>query len=275
MQVPANDDHPSHPVAGESRGRRALPLRARRLPARKLHSRPERYADAARPARVLRRSTYALQVYPHRLSSRDDVVEWVKGTMLLAYQKRLSADLFAQFLDRFRDRPFQELPDTRPFFYPFKRILFWGQRKRPSVRLSSAPCEKRTSPSSPSGVPRVFPGIAALSPAGFSACGPAACLPSAPPAASASASASAAPLVQAEPPEGPVAALRSGELAPIDHKTPAQARVVARYTDDRFELLALELVLPINAAFDSSERQGSVVRLEPRGEPYAFAAMPD
>src|SRR6478752_1578641 len=92
---------------------------------------------------------------------------------------------------------------------------------------------------------RVFPGVflvtsAVLSPAAFSACGPAALPPATRPAASTAPSASAAPLVQAEPQEGPVTALRSGELAPIDHKTPAQARVVARYTDDRFELLALE-----------------------------------
>jgi hypothetical protein len=116
---------------------------------------------------------------------------------------------------------------------------------------------------------------AALSPAGFSACGPAAVPPTTALAASASGSTSAVPLVQAEPPEGPVATLRSGELAPVDHKTPVQARVVARYTDNRFELLAVELVLPINAAFDSSERQGSVVRLEPAVGPYAFAALPD
>jgi hypothetical protein len=80
-------------------------------------------------------------------------------------------------------------------------------------------------------------------------------------------------VVRAEPPEGPVAALRSGELAPIDHKT-VLAHVVARYTDARFELLGLELVLPIQAAFDSWERQGSVVELETPG-PYAFASLPD
>ncbi len=116
---------------------------------------------------------------------------------------------------------------------------------------------------------------AALSPLGFSACGPAAVPPATSPVASSSASTSPAAIVQADPAEGPVATLRSGELAPIEEKAPTEARVVGRYADARFELLALELVLPIKAAFDSSERQGSVVRLEPAVGPYAFAAMPD
>jgi hypothetical protein len=112
-------------------------------------------------------------------------------------------------------------------------------------------------------------------PAGFFACGPAAVPPATPPAASAASSASAAPIVVVDPPEGPVATLRSGELAPIDHPKPSEARVVARYTDATFELLALELVLPINAVFDASERQGTVVQLEPAVGPYAFVSIPD
>jgi hypothetical protein len=51
---------------------------------------------------------------------------------------------------------------------------------------------------------------------------------------------------------------------------------VARFADDRFETLALEMVLPLNGAFDWSERVGARVSLE-QEEPaaYAFAAIPE
>ena len=69
-----------------------------------------------------------LQVYAHHLASRDDVVEWVKGTLLTDYERRLSPDAFAQYLRRYRDRLLPRLDDTRPYFYPFKRVLLWARR---------------------------------------------------------------------------------------------------------------------------------------------------
>jgi hypothetical protein len=116
---------------------------------------------------------------------------------------------------------------------------------------------------------------AVVAPLGFSACGSAQTTPAAPAVASASASASAAPVEQADVAEGPVPSLRTGGLARIEHKTPVEARVLGRYADERFELLELELVLPIHAVFDSYEQHGSVVRLDPPALPYAFAALPD
>lgn len=67
-----------------------------------------------------------LKVYPHLLDSREDVVEWVKGTLLTWYESRLSAGLFQHYLDNFRTRLFTELPDERPFFFPFKRLFLWA-----------------------------------------------------------------------------------------------------------------------------------------------------
>jgi trans-aconitate 2-methyltransferase len=68
-----------------------------------------------------------LQVYPHVLESRDEVVEWVRGTLLTDYQKRLTPDLFDTFVAEYRRRLAGDLPDERPFFYPFKRILLWAK----------------------------------------------------------------------------------------------------------------------------------------------------
>ena len=69
-----------------------------------------------------------LIVYPHVLASREDVVEWVKGTMLTEYKRQLPGDLYERFVEEYRGRLLAQLEDARPFFYPFKRIFCWGQR---------------------------------------------------------------------------------------------------------------------------------------------------
>jgi trans-aconitate 2-methyltransferase len=127
VQVPANHDHPSHAVARavarEAPFRDALGGYARGKPVLE----PEQYAV------LLHRLGYReqhvrLQVYGHRLASRADVIEWVKGTLLTDYQRRLPAELWPQYLDRYREQLLPQLEDTRPYFYPFKRILLWGRR---------------------------------------------------------------------------------------------------------------------------------------------------
>jgi trans-aconitate 2-methyltransferase len=127
VQVPANDDHLSHltaaEVAGEEPFREALGGHVRRSPVLA----PEDYAT------LLYRLGYQeqrvrLQVYGHRLPSRDAVVEWVRGTMLTDYQRRLPPELRLQFLARYRERLLPRLEDTRPYFYTYKRILFWAAR---------------------------------------------------------------------------------------------------------------------------------------------------
>ncbi|HVM96778.1 MAG TPA: hypothetical protein VMT89_10330, partial [Candidatus Acidoferrales bacterium] len=69
-----------------------------------------------------------LQVYAHHLASRDEVVEWTKGTTLVPYEQRLSPAMFAQFVEQYRARLLPQLADTRPHLYTFKRILFWGRK---------------------------------------------------------------------------------------------------------------------------------------------------
>jgi trans-aconitate 2-methyltransferase len=69
-------------------------------------------------------------VYVHHLPSREDVVEWVKGSLLTDYERRLSPKLFQQFLARYRERLLPQLDDSRPYCYAFKRILCWGALMR-------------------------------------------------------------------------------------------------------------------------------------------------
>jgi trans-aconitate 2-methyltransferase len=69
-----------------------------------------------------------LIVYPHVLASRDEVVEWVKGSLLTEYKRNLPDEVYDRFVREYRERLISRLEDARPCFYPFKRILCWGQR---------------------------------------------------------------------------------------------------------------------------------------------------
>lgn len=126
VQVPANFDQPSHVVAAELAGEHpyASALGGRREFLSVL--RPEDYATLLHRLGFEEQSV-RLQVYPHLLPSRDAVIEWVRGTMLTAYETRLPPDLFERFVADYRERLLAALPDERPFLFPFKRILFEGR----------------------------------------------------------------------------------------------------------------------------------------------------
>lgn len=127
VQMPANQDHASHEiaraVAREEPFASALGGFVMQYDVRM----PEEYATMLFRLGVAQQHV-RLQVYAHVLASRDDVVEWVKGTHLTAYRDRLPADVFARFLERYQERLFEVLPDEHPFFYPFKRLLLWARR---------------------------------------------------------------------------------------------------------------------------------------------------
>lgn len=69
-----------------------------------------------------------LVVYPHVLEDAGHVVEWMKGTLLTEYARKLPPDLFPAFVEQYRERLLDRLDDEWPFFFPFNRILCWGQR---------------------------------------------------------------------------------------------------------------------------------------------------
>jgi trans-aconitate 2-methyltransferase len=68
------------------------------------------------------------QLYPHVLPSRESIVEWMRGTLLTAYETILPAELFPAFIDRYRSTLFDAVTDERPFFFPYRRLLIWGSR---------------------------------------------------------------------------------------------------------------------------------------------------
>jgi trans-aconitate 2-methyltransferase len=127
VQVPAMHDEASHLVAAEllqeepyqsaaAGWRRSQPVLA-----------PEEYS------RLLFACGFSdpivrLIVYPHVLAAADDVVEWMKGTLLAEYSRHLPEPLFASFTEAYRRRLLARIGDARPYLFPFKRILMWGQR---------------------------------------------------------------------------------------------------------------------------------------------------
>jgi trans-aconitate 2-methyltransferase len=127
VQMPANDDHPSHltahAVAREEPFATALGGYSRTWPVKK----PEWYAELLDRLGFSEQSV-RLQVYGHHLASRDEVVEWVKGTLLTDYQKRMPPETYEQFLKRYRERLMPRLEDRKPYFYAFKRVLVWGRK---------------------------------------------------------------------------------------------------------------------------------------------------
>jgi trans-aconitate 2-methyltransferase len=126
VQMPANDDHASHvtarDVAREHEFKRHLDGFVARPP---LHP-PPQYAAWLHHLGFTAQHV-RLQVYTHLLPSRDDVVEWVRGTLLTDYQRRLPPDVWERFLSRYRELLLPQLPDRRPFLYTYPRVLFWGQ----------------------------------------------------------------------------------------------------------------------------------------------------
>jgi trans-aconitate 2-methyltransferase len=126
VQVPANHDHASHVVAAEVAGEEPFRGALGGPPPHGVLA-PEEYAVLLQKLGH-REQHVRLQVYGHRLPDRAEVIEWVKGTLLTAYQRRLPAELYDQFLTRYRERLLARLEDTRPYFFPFKRILFWARR---------------------------------------------------------------------------------------------------------------------------------------------------
>lgn len=118
VQMPANDDHPSHTVAAEvARSFGVAPRQNPILPV-------EEYATLLH-AIGFKRQHVRLQVYGHELESSASVIEWVKGSLLTDYERRLG-DRYAKFLEQYSSRLLAKIGDHTPYLYTYKRVLMWG-----------------------------------------------------------------------------------------------------------------------------------------------------
>ena len=121
IQIPSNRDHPSQAVAFELENEEPYRGLAR--------SRVEENVLTLEEYAVLldrfgfERVNLRMQIYLHHLPSRNEVLEWVKGTFLLDYKKALKPEQFNRFLADYRERLMEKLKDSRPHLFTFKRIL--------------------------------------------------------------------------------------------------------------------------------------------------------
>jgi trans-aconitate 2-methyltransferase len=88
--------------------------------------RPEEYARLFYDL-GFERQHVRLQVYPHVLPSTRHVVEWVRGTTLTRFEKRLEPDAYEAFVADYETELLKELGDHEPHFFPFRRILMWAR----------------------------------------------------------------------------------------------------------------------------------------------------
>lgn len=127
VQVPNNYGHPSHLIAAEL----AQEPPFRHLLGGFVHSRYvlplERYAEMLYD-HGFRQQVCLEKIYGHELSGSSEVVEWVKGTLLTSYLGRLDERGQADFLEAYRKRLLAALGDRRPYYYPYRRLLFWGEK---------------------------------------------------------------------------------------------------------------------------------------------------
>lgn len=131
VQVPANASMPSHTVAAEVA---KLPEFAAAFGADGPPPDPvaEHVLEPEEYARLLHDLGFAeqhvrLQVYPHLLSESREVVEWVRGTTLTRFRRRLPAEVFERFVEAYEARLLEVIGRHRPYFFPFRRILLWGR----------------------------------------------------------------------------------------------------------------------------------------------------
>ena len=127
FQVPDNWDQASHRAAEAVAAEEpfAGALRGSAHPRNVLA--PEAYA-AILDRLGYREQTVRLQVYGHHLESREGIVAWVEGSLLSEYRRTLPAQMYAAFLEGYRATLFAMVPDERPFFFTFRRILAHARR---------------------------------------------------------------------------------------------------------------------------------------------------
>lgn len=126
VQMPANHNHPSHTIAHTLA---RTPKYAELLGG---YVRENPVQEIEWYTKLLARIGFEKQdvrqhVYLHYLNGPQEVVEWVKGSLLTDYRNRLRQEEYEKFLADYQERILTELPDEHPYLYAFKRILLWGR----------------------------------------------------------------------------------------------------------------------------------------------------
>jgi trans-aconitate 2-methyltransferase len=127
IQVPMNENHPSHRIPAEMAKEPGFSNLLHEYVRYNYALSLEQYSTLLYD-HGLTDQVCIEKMYGHELPNSDDVIEWVKGTSLNAYLSRLDETGKSQFLAEYRRRLIDEIGDHSPYFYPFRRLLFWGQK---------------------------------------------------------------------------------------------------------------------------------------------------
>lgn len=132
VQVPANFDHPSHTVAAEVLRRTEYSeAGGAKLVTSPGHHilKPEEYAELLDELGFVEQRV-RLEVYGVVLESTASIVEWTSGTLLTPVRSALASDpeRYDRFVDDYRSRLVEVVGDHAPYFFAFKRILFWARK---------------------------------------------------------------------------------------------------------------------------------------------------
>jgi len=115
VQMPVNFTHPSHQIAQELIA--DFGVEPRRIPVLT----PEEYGQLFYKF-GMREIDISIGVYAHPMSSAREVVEWTKGTFLTHYQKQLTPESFAEFLERYT-RALLKVAGEGHYLYFFRRLF--------------------------------------------------------------------------------------------------------------------------------------------------------
>ncbi len=129
IQMPRNQDHPSHSIAHDlAQNEFAEYFSEQKNPTKRFGW----VLPIVRYAEILfslggSDIVAFLKVYPHILENSDAIVEWTKGTLLVPFMEQLPTEQQSLFLDKYKALLRTVLPG-RPVFYGFKRILFSAKK---------------------------------------------------------------------------------------------------------------------------------------------------
>lgn len=124
IQMPANQDSPTHRLASEL---------AREEPFKQhLEERENFVLDMEEYALLIDQlgfesQSIRMQLYTHHLVSTAGLIEWVKGSLLTYYKSRLGPELYPQFLKEYQKRLVERVGWSEPFFFMMKRLFIWAQ----------------------------------------------------------------------------------------------------------------------------------------------------
>ena len=132
VQVPYNEHHPGHLLAAELASEPPYCDELEGFVQRFTVLSPAEYATLL-DRLGFSRTHVRLQVYPHRLSEGAAVADFLGGSLLTGYSRRLSPARYRDFFAEYRRRVGEALGTGQPYLYAFERLLFWARRDGPQT----------------------------------------------------------------------------------------------------------------------------------------------